>query len=167
MAKSIRDMVVAKTKMAENLPATTPAELNEKLKKALNTIDRKLKALGVVETVIFQAPSGFKYNELDGNTINIQTSFDLDYLIKALSLMKQIRHNYDDTCVDLGLKTVPIAKWLGVPVDAWINDLTIRIKLVANTAQITELQKAKTDLTTFLSTEDRLVSTLNRVKDLL
>lgn len=153
--------------MAENLPATSPAELNEKLKKALSTIDRKLKALGVNGTAIFQAPAHFKYNELDGNTINIQGYMDLDYLIKALAKMKEIRRTYDATCHDLELKAVPIAKWCGVPVDAWINDLTIRIKLVANAVQITELNKAKTDLTTFLSTEDRLVSTLNRVKDLL
>lgn len=152
---------------AVDLPARTQVELNGKLKKALSTIDRKLKALGVTGTLVFQAPSAFKYNELDSNTVNIQNSMDLDYLIKALSLMRGLRTSYDATCHDLELKSVPIAKWLGVPVDSWINDLTIRIKLVANTVQITELQKAKTELTMFLSTEDRLVATLTKVQDLL
>lgn len=147
----------------------TKDELNESLKQALDTINKKLEALGVnaVNPVTFKTSGSFKYNELDGNTVNIFGTVDAQYLLRSLAKMKRIKREYDETATEMGLKTYPIAVWYGYPVDSWIHDFEHRVKLVLNATQITELNKSKTELTAFLSAEDRLKETLTKAANLL
>jgi len=143
--------------------------LDKKLKEGLKTIDEKLKKLGVTQT---NAPfkttnTNFKYNENDSNVINIMTCGDAAYLLKALAMLERVKTEYEDTAKNLELVTYPVCTWLGLPIDYWIHDLTIRVKLVINNQQIVALTKAKTDLTAFLSQEDRLTETLGVISKLL
>jgi hypothetical protein len=158
--------IIEKTEVS--ISSASQAELNDKLKKALQTIDKKLRRLhGGGTCVSYKAPPNFKYNELDGNTINLQNCVSIDYLIKSLAKMKRIKLEYNDTLIDLDLRTAPSPMWCGILVDNWIHDLELRCKIVGNAAQIEALNKSKADLETFLSQEDRLRTTLETVSALL
>jgi hypothetical protein len=144
------------------------AELDKKLKQAIKTIDKKLSDLGVsAEAYKYKNPGNFKYNENDSNTINIQTSMDVGYLIKALAKMKRVSLEYESLCEELELSTYPACSWYGYSVDNWIDDLTVRIKLVTNASRINELHQSKAELNQFLSQEDRLQNTLDKISKIL
>lgn len=143
-------------------------DLNKKLKSAIRTIDRKLAALGIPsEFPKMQTNGTFKMNENDNNNINIHTFQNSAYLISALGKMKRLKREYEEQMLELGIETAPVLLWCNHTIDAWIHDLTIRAKIVANQVTINELNKAKQELTTFLSQEDRLESTLTNLSKLL
>lgn len=142
-------------------------ELNKKLKVTLKNIDKKLKNIGVntLEDP-YQTGGHFKYNELDANTINICTTSDLIYLVKALSLMKSVKENYENTMGDMFIKEYPVCTWVNISIDKWIHDLENRIKIVSNQFLIDKLNAAKKDLEQYLSQDEKLYSTLIKVQEL-
>jgi len=147
----------------------TGVELNKKLKTAMNTIDRKLKKLGVddMNTVVASTNGAFKMNENDSNTVQIFTTPNLPYLINALSLMMRMQREYLETANYMEVKIVPTQNWCNYNVEGWIIDLERTIKKVSNADQISKLRLAKTSLSSFLSQEDRLFSTLTDLSELL
>lgn len=147
----------------------TSAETDKKLKQGLLKIDKELKNLGFhdLNKDPWQTTGNFKYNELDSNTVNILTFNDLGYLIKSLSKMKRVKNEYDFIVKELELDSPPVLIWYGNNIVNLIHDLTIRVKMVSNQNKITSLQKAKQDLSSFLSHEDRLISTLENISKLL
>ncbi len=155
------------TKEITTVQTQTSVELNKKLKSALKVIDKKLAQLGVGTNIIYKGSGTFKYGELEPNTVNIHSGMDLGYLIKALAKMKRVKAEYDETCKALELATYPICLWFGQDINLYIHDLELRVKIVANTAQIKALEDSKKELTGFLSQEDRLSETLTKLSSLL
>lgn len=157
-------------KKAENLSVETIPDkevLRAQMRVSLETINKKLKKLGGTIQVVWKAQAAFKMNELDQNTVNIQTCNDLVYLIKALALMRRVKKEFEEVVEDLEVNPTPICTWYGQNIDFYIHDLEIRIKQVANAKQLADLTSAKTRLETFMSEEDRLVKTLEDVSLLL
>lgn len=145
-------------------------ELNKKLKSTIRGIDKELRSLGVDTQQNFiprTNGTSFKYNELDPNTVNILTFLEPTYLIRSLAKMKRIKKEAEELMLELGISTYPVIKWCNHDIDAWIHDLTYRVKLVVNHGRIQELNKARQELVTFLSTEDRLASTLDSLSSIL
>lgn len=155
--------------MNNNEVAVVPKkeELQKQLKTTLRGIDKKLRTLGhnTIDDP-FQTGGNFKYNELDSNTVQILTCTGLDYLGKALAKMKRVKLDYEDTMTELGIKEYPVCTWFQNSIDKWIHDLTIRIKIVSNQAIITALQQSKTELEQYLSQDEKLFNTLQRVSEL-
>jgi len=142
-------------------------QLQEQLKKATQSIDRKLKKLMGAHNYLFKAPSNFKYNELDSNTVNIQTSADFVYLGKALAKMKRVEAEYNEVMKGMGIETYPVCRWLGVPVTAWMEDLTILIQRLHNADLIKRLSDRRAELNQFVSAEERLGNILEDLKELI
>ena len=148
-------------------------ELNKKLKNAIATIERKLKKLGAnreEEYLLTTSQAGsFKYNELDQNTVNIHTTMNLPYLLKAFSMLKLLEREYSQTMESLGIghNHMTTLTWCNVPVEKWLFDMQISINRVANQTTIAELRQAQNELYGFLSNEDKLFNTLSKLKKLL
>jgi len=156
------------TKNTEVVTLTNKEELQLKLKKALKTVDKKIASLnGNANLTSFKTTGQFKYNELDGNVVNILTHTDVVYLIKALALMIRIKKEYQEAAETSGLTSYPICSWFGVPVDNWIHDLTLRVKLVGNANLINQLSTERKKLEAFLSEDQRLETTLSNLSELL
>lgn len=153
--------------MADIIPKnSSPEELNRKLKLTIKNIDKELKTLGNLgdsNSYKISNPGSFKYNELDSNTVNIHTCASPEYLGKSLGMMLRVQRDYKEAMEFCNLIEYPACTWCGNYVEDWINDLQIRLKYVLNSRRIGELTRAKEELTTFLSTEDRLHSTLERL----
>jgi hypothetical protein len=143
------------------------AELRKKMKETLKEIDKKLTKLHKGSNATYKAQPQFKMNELDGNTVNIQQTADVMYLIRALALMKRVQKEYEETAKELELVKYPVCLWFGVPVSAWIHDLSLRIGIVTNADTIQKLTVSRNKLETFLTEEDRLAITLREVADLM
>ena len=148
----------------------TNEELNKKLRNAIATIDRKLKKLGAFmpgESVYkVSNPGAFKYNELDSNTVNIQNCAQLSYLIKAHAMLTGLSREYKASVEKIGIAYIePL--WCTFPLEDWLHDLEIRIRIVGNQTTINELYKAREELYGFLSNEDKLFNTLSKLKDIL
>lgn len=142
-------------------------ELQKGLAGAIKRLDKKLKELGVDSSYVYKCAALFKMNENDSNNINIQNSMDTNYLILALSKMKRLKQEFENTCKELNIKTIAVPKWLNTPIDAWISDLTYRINLVVNQTLITQLTARRADLITFQSAEQRLFESLKDTEELL
>ena len=148
----------------------TNEELNKKLRNAIATIDRKLKKLGAFMPgeIVYKVsnPGAFKYNELDSNTVNIQNCTQLAYLIKAHAMLTGLSREYKASVEKIGIAYIePI--WCTFPLEDWLHDLEIRIRIVGNQTTINELYKAREELYGFLSNEDKLFNTLSKLKDIL
>ena len=148
----------------------TNEELNKKLRNAIATIDRKLKKLGAFmpgESVYkVSNPGAFKYNELDSNTVNIQNCSQLTYLIKAHAMLTGLNREYKSSVEKIGIDYI-VPLWCTFPLEDWLHDLEIRIRIVGNQTTINELYKAREELYGFLSNEDKLFNTLSKLKDIL
>lgn len=142
-------------------------ELQNSLNEAIKTIDKRLKQLGVYGNYLYKAQGNFKMNENDSNTINIQSSVDVNYLVQALGKMKRLKKEMEETYDTLGITEYQAPRHMGNPIDAWISDLTHRIKVVVNTVIITQLNERRVELTTHLSAEQRLFETLQKTATLL
>ena len=148
----------------------TNEELNKKLRNAIATIDRKLKKLGVFmpgESVYkVSNPGAFKYNELDSNSVNIQNCAQLAYLVKAHAMLTGLNREYKASVEKIGIDYI-VPLWCTFPLEDWLHDLEIRIRIVGNQTTINELYKAREELYGFLSNEDKLFNTLSKLKDIL
>lgn len=155
------------------LPVKTESKevLQKKLKQTIKAIDKRLSELtrgnGTVGGYQWKSPGNFKMNELDSNNINILTCQDLTYLIKALGLMRRIKKEYEQTAKEEGLTKYPVCPWLGYPVDSWITDLEVRVRIVGNQGLINELNATRGKLVTHLSEEEKLSATLLETLELL
>ena len=163
--------MVAKKQIALLLKTPpTNEELNKKLRNAIATIDRKLKKLGAFmpgESVYkVSNPGAFKYNELDSNTVNIQNCLSLTYLIKAHAMLTGLNREYKASVEKIGIDYI-VPLWCTFPLEDWLHDLEIRIRIVGNQTTINELYKAREELYGFLSNEDKLFNTLTKLKDIL
>ena len=163
--------MVAKKQIALLLKTPpTNEELNKKLRNAIATIDRKLKKLGAFmpgESVYkVSNPGAFKYNELDSNTVNIQNCLSLTYLIKAHAMLTGLNREYKTSVEKIGIDYIA-PFWCTFPLEDWLHDLEIRIRIVGNQTTINELYKAREELYGFLSNEDKLFNTLTKLKDIL
>ena len=163
-------MVIKKQTALLSKTPPTNEELNKKLRNAIATIDRKLKKLGAFmpgETVYKVGnPGAFKYNELDSNTVNIQNCSQLAYLIKAHAMLTGLSREYKASVEKIGIAYIE-PTWCTFPLEDWLHDLEIRIRIVGNQTTINELYKAREELYGFLSNEDKLFNTLNKLKDIL
>lgn len=157
-------------KKDENLSVGRPNkdELEKQLKSTLKNIDKKLKSLSVNTIEDPNKTSGhFKYNELDGNSVNINNSTDPVYLGKALAKMYRIKQEYNEVmAITLGLKEYPVCMWYGASVDNLIHDITNRLKIVVNQALVNKLTESKKKLETFLSEDEKLFSILSEIAEL-
>jgi len=108
----------------------------------------------------------FKMNENDSNVININTSQDIVYLLKALSLINRIEREYEMQADLLNLQTYPKCTWLTIPMDSWRQDLTNRITQVAYADELRALTDSEAQLKSFLTEEDRLSATLKHIGNL-
>ncbi len=153
------------------------AQLQTTLQKSLKKINVELVNLyggymnpetGKPEIRNFKLIAGnFKMNENDSNNINIHTTEDLSYLIKAYGHMTRIDKEYIDSAIELGLKEFPVCKWLTAEASLWIHDIRLRIFQIVNKDKIQKLESAKAKLTTFLSEDERLRATLQEIADLI
>lgn len=97
--------------MANLVKQNNPDELNKRLKATIKGIDKELKFLGVDVAGNFTPKTNgtsFKMNENDSNTINILTTLDTSYLIKALSKMRRLKKETEDLMLELVLFTLKI-----------------------------------------------------------
>lgn len=156
-----------KSKSTELATIPSKEELQNNLNNAIKVIDKKLKSLGLDTTYVYKAQPHFKMNELDQNTVNIQQCTNLNYLIFALARVITLKRDFEEIVRDLKISTVPIPTYLNISLDFWISDLTYRIKLVSNQSLIAQLTQKRTELTTFLSSEQRLFETLKSTSELL
>lgn len=159
-----------KKKPSTDLVPQSQAELNEKLKDALATIDKKLASLGANVANPYQnkTSGAFKINEFDSvAAISIFNSNGVEWLLKCLATLERFKKEYEEAAQSMELTTYPVMSWQGYPVDSWISDIKNRIKLVSNAGQIAQLNQSKVELTSFLSQEDRLKDTLSKTAALL
>lgn len=137
------------------------------LEQTLRDIDEELKLLQGDANYVYKAPAGFKMNELDGNTVNIQTCLDIESLLKFLGLMLEAQRRYNMAMDYLKLKEAPVAKWYSTPISAWISDLKFRINMVTNGSRIHELNARRAELTEFLTKDQRLNTALAKARSTL
>jgi len=142
-------------------------ELQKKLKDGISKIEKELDKIQGNGNYVFQCPSNFKYNELDGNTVNIQTTEDLVYLMKALSLMRRVEEDYNANLDRLGIKKYPVCTWLGASTAAWIADLEVLVTRKLNKEKIQLLTGKVQELKTFLSQKERLLNVLESIGDII
>lgn len=154
------------------LPAKVESKevLQKKLKQTIKAIDKRLVQLtgnSGISNYQWKSPGNFKMNELDGNNINLTTCINLPYLIMALGKMRRVQKEYEQTAKDEGLTNYPVCRWLSYPIDNWIADLEVKVKLVGNQGLINQLTATKIKLLTHLSEEEKLSSTLLETAELL
>lgn len=163
-------MAIKKQTSLLSTPLPTNEELNKKLKNAIATIDRKLKKLGALKPgeIAYKVsnPGAFKYNELDSNTVNTQNCSQLPYLIKSHAMLTGLNREYKASVEKIGIDYI-VPTWCNFPLEDWLHDLEIKIRIVGNQTTINELYKAREELYGFLSNEDKLFNTLSKLKDIL
>ena len=142
-------------------------ELQNQLNKAIKNIDSKLKKMGANPNYVWKSNLQFKMNQLDGNTINIGSCVDPNYLAMALGKMKRVKREIEESYTDLGITSYPRPQWLTNCIEHWIEDIEYRLKVVANQVLIGQLTQRRQELATHLSAEQRLYETLQNTQDLL
>ena len=156
--------------MSKSIALKVPkTELDVKLEQALKAIDKKLKSLGAdsagTTLLKYSDVVSFKYNELDGNTINISTCGDVYYLTKCLAKMKRVKFEIERSNEEEGFVVAPM--WLGNPVDKWTCNLQQRCKQVINGKLITELNVQRNELAGLMSAEQKLFNALEKASQII
>lgn len=144
---------------------TTEIAKPTRLQIALEKIDLELKALKDVESRAFRTNGQFRFNPgYTGNAaIDIPRTKDIELLISVYSYLMVKDNQYNQAAEELGLSEYPVFKWQGYTWEAWKNDLQLRIDVVAHHEKREKLNKAKQQLSTFLTEEDRLEMTLKNL----
>lgn len=143
-------------------------ELDIKLEQALKAIDKKLRSLGAMANNELKFPEAhtFKYNENDGNNINISNHGDANYLQKALAMCKRVKAEVELSNAEEGFTGPPLL-WMGVDMDKWIANLSQRCKFLINQSAIIELQQQRVELAGLMSAEQKLFNALERASQII
>jgi hypothetical protein len=155
--------------MSKSIALKVPkTELDVKLEQALKAIDKKLRSLGATANNEPKFPEAqtFKYNENDGNNINILTCGDVNYLVKALAMCKRVKAEVELSNAEEGFAGPPLL-WMGISIDKWIANLSQRCKFLINQSAIIELQKQRVELAGLMSAEQKLFNALERASQII
>lgn len=151
--------------------ATIPSkeELQKGMRKALKDMEEKLAKLSAPANYTYKIASAYYLSEGIGTqgSYTIASTTDVHILIKMLAQVRRMKTEHDEIVRDLNLPKNINCMVAGYNADMWIDDLENRIKTLANTQAVKDINAAKAKLEAFLSEDDRLIKTLSEVENLL
>lgn len=85
-------------------------------------------------------------------------------LISILGFLITRKREYDEAAKSLEMDTYPVFMWSKYPLDAWENDIKAQINLITHSSEIERLTKIKTELSKYVSEEDRVMEVLKSLE---
>lgn len=81
--------------------------------------------------------------------------------------MSEKEVNYNAAAETCGVDEYLQFRWIDCPIQDWLHDIKLRIAILTHENKKQNLQKAKSQLSTFLSDKDKLAQVLESVAKLL
>jgi len=148
---------------------TAVATVNNDLLVYLEKVNTKLNQLSEFESIGFKTHGGFRWNPAyTGNSpINIHTSTDLPELLNIFASLKEKQRAYDAAALENGLTEYEAFRWQDQLGENWLHDLKLRIAAITHNVKKTELMKIKTELSNFMTKEDRLALLMKGIDSII
>ncbi len=155
------------TKLA-TIKKLIPSEADDKIQQGLKTIDKKLKALGFDTNYTWKCGSMTILHPFNvGTTFNIIGINDINLLLNLLVFFKNQNELITKEMSNYQINTQKACWYNNIPCENIISDIDFKLKSLINASKITELNKAKGELSGFMSADSRLLNTLNNLNELL
>jgi len=136
-------------------------EVRSKLKKAIEYVDSQLAKMEDIKHSSYQTNGDFKWTPTSATvSCHIHRSVDMHELISIHSSLYSKKRDYDASAKLLRVETFPSYMWQNVPVEKWLLDIALRIKIIYKAEVEKDLLKKKNILEKHLSEDDRLERTL-------
>ena len=148
---------------------TAVATISTDLIAVLTKVENKLNMMKESESVGFKTHGGFRWNpSYTGNApINIHTNKDLGELLNIYASLSEKEKAYNLAAEENGLSEYPVFTWQETAGSSWIHDLKLRISALTHHVKKQELLKLKSELSQFMTKEDKLALILNGAKQIL
>lgn len=141
-------------------------EVRTNMHNMLKAIDEKLKAQTHVIESKYKTNGQFKFAPLAPNSsvIEIRNLKDIKLLIGIIAAIGSHSENYQNAVKALKLKTAPAFEWCCYSYEDWLHDINLRVEVLNHGQTVEQLKNAKQELLQFLSTEDKLKLTLEKIQ---
>lgn len=143
---------------------TNQIEVRSKLNKAIEMVDSQLLKIEEVKASNFQTHGEFKWAPTSSYvSCNIHKEKNIHDLISIHSSLRTKKGDYEASAKMMHLDSYPSFTWQNIPIDKWLYDIELRIKIVNRHLIEKELLKKKEILESHLSQEDKLERTLKEL----
>lgn len=148
---------------------TEVSKVNQDLLQTINLVDNKLADLKTIETTSFKSHGQFRFNPAyTGNAaIDIHRCTSLEDLLAIYAYLADKEIAYNNAAEACEVDEYPQFKWINVPIQDWLHDIKLRVKIITHEVRKQNLVKAKSELSKFLSSEDKLAQVLESVTKLI
>ena len=125
---------------------------------ALEAINQRINALKEVQSRAPLTDGKFRFNpNYTANApIDIHRSKDIQQLITIHSYLAPKAAAYERSAELMELETYPAFEWQGYTFAAWDKDIRQRVSIVRYHSELEKLEEAKKQISTMLSSQDRL-----------
>lgn len=149
----------------ENLPKTMVSQVRNKLE----LVSNKLKELEIKKENGPKTNGLFSWNGREGvtensGTVNIHKVMSVSLLISILGFLMSKAAEYTVAAEELNLTTFPVFTWSGYNLDAWKNDIDVRISIISHESEVNKLKKVKEELSKYISEEDKVQALLDSIE---
>lgn len=152
--------------MTKELSTTTANKVREKL----TLINERLAKMEEAKNAGPRTNGIFHWNGRDGietqgqKGVEIKSVTSISLLIAILGFILTRRAEYELAAEQLDLNTFPVFSWCKYPIDAWENDIKVRINTITHQDEVNKLTKLKEELSKYVSEEDRVMALLNQIE---
>jgi hypothetical protein len=144
----------------------------ELVRNKLAKIDERLKKMEIAKNAGPRTNGIFNWNGRsdlptsgNGGAIKIDQVLSIALLISILGFLMTRKEEYDKAAERLDINPFPVFVWSKYPLDAWENDIKAQISLITHSSEIERLTKLKTELSKYVSEEDRVMDLLKELED--
>lgn len=136
--------------------------------KLINEVNRQKKEIASLERINWKTNCSFSYTENPSNSIPLQVETDVRKLVLIVAFLLEKEASYIAAAKLLGIEsTTPELVWNNFPINAWIEDIGMRIKKVQIADKHKRLETLEARLNAIISPELRAELELKDVQKML
>jgi len=147
-------------------------ETSEVVKLALDKVAKRIAEMQSIIDSPSKTNGMFNFNGREGaeaggsndsNKIDINKVTKVSYLVSILGFIQTREREYADAANSIGLKSVPVFKWASYSVEAWENDIKVRISFLTQHEELQKLQKQREFLAQYISKDDQVMAFISEI----
>lgn len=152
-----------KAKVTTAQPITAVATTNSKALEALNMVRERIKAIKIISEAPPRTNGLFKYNPSMSHATKISDCITVSELLHILGFITEKELMYNKAAELCQLKEYPVFTWGGYTAKDWVHDIRVRIAIINQQDNLSQLETYERELSGFLSTEDKLGMLLAKI----
>ena len=126
-------------------------DTNPNLAKAFEVLGEKMKGVKKIQESVFKTEG-----RLSGFNKSVQEETDISNLVKMAGVIVAREQQYEAGAKALGLQTYPVFKAEKYSVNAWIEDIKLRIDIIENKDKLEKLKSLEDSIKSMMSNQDKL-----------